>query len=165
MVASAIASGTLAVLVLIVAPRHSDPVLQRALVVLGQHVNDIHLVSTLEIREMYARTPGAGVPPLGLNAFRLPGDPNIYVNRDSITYQAASKKRSGFEVVRLAGTLLHEQIHDTDGEAAACRLQSDFVRSRLDSVPRNERERIERYWRLLEARAILLSRAERRLRR
>ena len=128
-------------------------------------MNPIKVLGVGEIRVIYGRTPGAGVPPVGLNAFRAPGDPNIYVNNESVVYRSAARKPSAFAMIRLAATLLHEQVHNTEGEFGAYRVQSDFVRSRIRSVPRGERDQIDRYWGILEARAVLLARAERQFRR
>jgi hypothetical protein len=56
---------------------------------------------------------------------------------------------------------VHEQVHETDGEHAAYRRQADFVRSRLDILPKSERRRADRYWKSLEIRAISLALVER----
>lgn len=141
---------------------HDDPVIQRALVVVGQPVNPIRVVGLQEIREIYARLR-AGAPPAGLTAFRATGDasdPSIYVNSDSHVYRGAARRPSALGLLRLAATLVHEQVHNTDGEFAAYRLQSDFVRSRLNSLPWRQQEEARRYLRGLDARAQALGRAE-----
>ena len=122
------------------------------------------VLSPAQVREVYSRTGGV-VPPVGLNAFRIPEDPNIYVNAESEVYRDAARNRSAFHLLRLAATLLHEQVHETDDEYAARRLQADFVRSRLDALPPAQRASADRYWRTLEARAVSLGLAERRSRR
>ncbi len=142
--------------------RHDDPVIRRALMVLGRSVGPIMVLDALKIRDVYSRIPGAGVPPDGLNAFRISGDPNIYVNRESLVYQSAARKPSAFTVVRLAATLLHERVHDTEGESGAYRAQSDFVGSRLNGVPWREQELIRQYWRGLDDKARALAHAEKR---
>ena len=68
-------------------------------------------------------------------------------------YQAASRKLSPFTVVKLAAALAHEQVHHTDDEPAAYRLQSDFVRSRLNGLPWRQKEDARRHLAELEARA------------
>src|SRR5262245_55523426 len=80
------------------APRtmqHEDPVLQRALLVLGQPVSPIVVLDPNQIRAVYAGAARAGLPPAGLIAFRAPGDAsdaNIYVNRESPVYRSAARK-------------------------------------------------------------------------
>ncbi len=146
--------------------QHDDPVIQQALNVIGQPVNPVKVVGAREIREIYARVR-AGAPPAGLNAFRATGDasdPSIYVNRDSLVYKDAARTSSVFGLLKLAATLVHEQVHNTDGEFAAYRLQSDFVRSRLSSLPPRQQEEARRYLQGLDARANGLGRAERVLR-
>lgn len=142
--------------------QHEDPAIQQALIVLGQAVNPIRVAGPTQIRELYARTPGVGAPMAGLDAFRAPGDmndPNIYVNGGSVVYRSAAPKPSAFALVKLAATLVHEQVHNTDGDLAAYRLQADFVRSRLKSVPRREQEEARLYVRRLDVRARTLERS------
>lgn len=141
---------------------HDDPAIQHALTVLGQAVNPIRVADAEEIREIYARTRG-GAPPAGLNAFRAPGDmsdPNIYVNKNSLVYRRAAQKPSALTMLKLAATLAHEQVHNTDRDFAASRLQSDFVRSRMNSMPWRQQEEARRYLQGLDARASALARAE-----
>jgi hypothetical protein len=133
--------------------QHDDPVIQQALIVLGQAVNPIRVSAPAQIREIYARRLGAGAPPAGLNAFRAPYDPHIYVNMDSGVYTSAVRTRSALAVLKLAATLLHEQVHNTDGEFAAYRMQSDFVRSRLRSLPWRQQEAARLYVQNLDVRA------------
>ena len=144
-------------------PHVGVTVVHEALQLLPQSLNDARLLSPAQVREVYSRTQGV-LPPAGLNAFRIPDDPNIYVNAESEVYRDAARNRSAFHLLRLAATLLHEQVHETDDEYAARRLQADFVRSRLDALPPAQRASADRYWRTLEARAVSLGLAERRSR-
>ncbi len=137
-----------------------DAVVAEALRVLPLAITNVRVLSALQVRQIYSRVAGT-VPPAGLNAFRIQGDPNIYFNAESEVYRDAARAGTAFHLLRLAGTLLHEQVHETDGEYAARRLQADFVRSRLHGLPSSQRERANRYWRTLEGRAISLARAER----
>jgi hypothetical protein len=143
---------------------HPDLAIERALALLGGTIDHVRVVTMMEIREIYGRTAGAHAPPAGLNAFRLPDDSIIYVNGESRLYRKAASKPTVNTDIRLAATLLHEQVHSSDGESVACRVQADFVRSRLRSAPARDRDELERYFRTLEARAVLLARAERRSR-
>lgn len=146
-------------LLIAVAPgRATDPVIRRALLLLDD-VNPIAVLTTGEVREIYARTPGARTMPPGLIAFRLPDDPVIYINRDSVVYSSAATAPSAFASVRLAATLLHEQVHGTDGEYEASRIQADFVLSRMDRATPHERRQLRQYWEVLNARAAALARA------
>jgi hypothetical protein len=141
-----------------------DPTIRRALDCLGQVVDPVEVVSLDEATALYAGVPGAGAPSPGVIAFRLRrGDSmsRIFVNREAGTYRGAARKPTALSILQLAATLLHEQVHRTDGEQAAYRLQADFVRSRLPRVPRRERARAERYLESLEVR----SRVYRRLNR
>jgi len=144
-------------------PRQLDPTVRHALHLLGPSTDEVIVLAAHQVRSLYARM-GTTVP-AGLTAFRIPGASPIYVNATSPVYADAAHDASPFNVLRLAATLLHERIHETDDEFAASRLQADFVRSRLPFLPRSERERAERYWRRLETRALMLALAERRLRR
>ena len=126
-----------------------------------QPLNPVRVLSAPEVREIYRRTAGA-LPPVGLNAFRIQGDRNIYVNAESQVYRQAAREPTAFHVLRLAATLLHEQVHETDGEYAARRIQADFVRRRLNALPSSQRRSAHRYWRTLEVRAVSLARIERR---
>ena len=143
---------------------HDDPAIRQALIVLGQAVSPIRVVGPDEIRGIYARTPDAGAPRAGLNAFRAPdtSDPTIYVNRDSHVYRSAARRPSALALLKLAATLVHEQVHDTDRDFAAYRLQADFVRSRMQSMPRRDKEAARLYLQGLDARASALADAERR---
>ena len=137
-----------------------DAAIGDALRLLQQPINTIRVLSAPEVQDVYRRM-AATQPPRGLNAFRLPRDPNIYVNAESKMYRDAVRNRTEFDLVRLAATLLHEQIHETDGEYAARRVQADFIRSRLKGLPVSQRARGEHYWRTVEARAASLALAER----
>jgi hypothetical protein len=146
---------------------HDDHVIQRALDVLAQALNPIRIAREDEIRVLYGYTDGTSRLPPGLNAFRAPGDtadPNIYVYDASAVYARAARKPSALNVLKLAGTLIHEQVHNTDGEFAACRLQADFVRATLPILPRRQRESGRQFLASLDARAEALDRAERRAR-
>lgn len=139
---------------------HDDPVIQQALAIVGQPVNPVAVADPEEIRLLYARLPGIGAPPRGLDAFRAPGDasdPQIYVNRNSPIYRRAAAAPSILAVLKLAATLVHEQVHNTDGESAACRLQADFVRSRMSGVPWRQRAEARHYLEGLDARARALA--------
>lgn len=142
-------------------PSHVDPAVGSALRALSQPVNDVRVLSRPEVRELFERA-GGGVPPAGLIAFRLKGDSTTYINAASEVYRDAAHRPSPFHLLRLAATLLHERMHDTHGEDEAYRRQADFVRSRLDSLPRTEWKRAHAYWRTLEVRAISMARAMRR---
>ena len=103
---------------------HEDPVIERALTELGQPLNRIAVISADDIRRIYARA-GAGWPSPRLDAFRSPldpGDPTIYVSRESPAYQATARTRSAFDLLKLTAILVHEQVHNTDIESAAYRL-------------------------------------------
>jgi hypothetical protein len=145
--------------------QHDDPAIQQALTVLGQAVNPVRVLGEAQIREIYTRTLGTDPLPAGLNAFRVPrgaNDPNIYVNKESMVYTRAASKASAVALLKLAATLAHEQVHNTDGEFAAYRLQSDLVRSRLKSVPRLQQDEVRKYLQNLDARANAYAVAERR---
>ena len=135
-----------------------DPVITRAVHVLSQPVNEVRVLSLPELHQVF-QAAGGGSPPHGLIAFRRQQDPTIYISAASRVYLDAAERPSRFHLLRLAATLVHEQVHDTDGEDAAYRRQADFVRSRLASLPHEDRARGYDYWRTLEVRAISLARA------
>lgn len=139
------------------APR-LDPVIGHAARALSQAVNDVRVLSPSQVRHVYDGA-GGGAPPAGLVAFRIKGDPVIYVNAGSEVYRDAAHRPSAFHLLRLAATLMHEQVHDTDGEAAAYRRQADFVRSRIEELPAAQRARARAYWRVLDVRAISFAKA------
>jgi hypothetical protein len=98
---------------------HEDSVIQRALLVLGQPVNPIRVVEPREIGLLYARA-GVGPLPEGLTAFRAPrdaSDPHIYVNQRSLVERGPNAV--AITLLILAGTLVHEQVHNSDLELAA----------------------------------------------
>jgi hypothetical protein len=136
----------------------------RALLLVTPPADEVRVLSSRQLDEIYLREAGTR-PPAGLNAFRLEGDPRIYLNAESKVYQQAGSRPRAFHALRLAATILHERVHETDGEYAARRLQADFVRSQLRSLPSSQRREAERYWSTLEGRALSLAIAERRLRR
>jgi hypothetical protein len=135
-----------------------DPVIRNAARGLSLPVNDVSLLSTPQVREIFRRA-GGGAPPAGLIAFRIKDDPLIYINAESEVYRSAVRSPSPFHLLRLAATLVHEQVHDTDGESAAYRRQADFVRSRLAELPADQRARAHTYWHALEVRAISMAKA------
>ena len=135
-----------------------DPVIHNAARGLSLPVNDVRVLSTPQVREIFDRA-GGGAPPAGLIAFRIKNDPFIYVNSESEVYRSAAHRPSPFHLLRLAATLVHEQVHDTDGESAAYRRQADFVRSRLAELPADQRARAHTYWQALEVRAISMAKA------
>jgi hypothetical protein len=145
------------------APSHVDPVIGSAMRAFSRPVTDVRVLSPAEVRELFEGA-GGGRPPAGLIGFRLKGDSTTYISSGSEVYRDAARRPSPFHLLRLAATLVHERAHDTDGEAAAYRQQADFVRSRLDSLPRDERARAHAYWRTLEVRAISMAKAMRRQR-
>ena len=136
----------------------------RALLLVATPADDIRVLSSRQLQEIYLREAGTA-PPAGLNAFRLQGDPKIYLNAESKVYEQSESRPGAFQSLRLAATLLHERVHETDGEYAARRIQADFVRSQLRSLPSSQRREGDRYWRTLEGRALSLAIAEGRLRR
>lgn len=140
--------------------RHDDHVIQRALDFVAQPLNPILLVSIDRARAIVAATPGGGVLSPRVNAFRAPGAhaaPHIYVIRESAVYRRAARAET-LGLLKLAATLVHEQVHATDGDAAAYRLQADFVRTRLHTAPIAQREAGRRYLEALDARAAGLAR-------
>lgn len=139
---------------------HDDPVIQEALLVVGQPLNPIEVVDGQRIRDLYMHEAGIR-PTSGLDAFRAPGtaaDPYIYVNRASVIYRSAARRSSTLARLKLAAVLVHEQVHNTDREFAACRLQADFFRSRLHLVPGRDLSAARHYLEGLEARARALAR-------
>lgn len=145
---------------------HADPAIQRALAMLGEPVGSIRVVNREQAREIYRRW-NAGDPSPGLSAFRVRGGTigaTIHVNGDSAVYRDAAAKPTAIALLKLAATLVHEQVHHTDGDHAAYRLQSDFVRSRLNALPRNQQAEARRYIRSLDTRAAAHARVRRPLR-
>jgi hypothetical protein len=91
-----------------------------------------------------------------MNAFRVRGGTigaTIHVNGESAVYRNAARKPTAIALLKLAATLVHEQVHRADGDHAAYRLQSDFVRSRLGGLPRDQQEEARRYIVSLDTRA------------
>ena len=63
---------------------------RRGATLLPRSLNDVRVVSPEQVREVYSRTGGVP-PPVGLNGFRIPEDPKIYVNaepRSTVTPRA-----------------------------------------------------------------------------
>ena len=138
----------------LIEPNHTA--VRQAIMVLGQNVNPVKVLDAEQINDIYARAAAAPPHLLELTAFRARGvvtDPHIYVNRESAIYRAAINKPSALTILKLAATLAHEQVHNTDGELAAYRLQADFVLSKLESVPRRHRKEACAYLQSLEAKA------------
>lgn len=146
-------------------PYHQDAVIDLALAIIGQPVDPVELVGRHDIREIFARLR-AGAPPRELNAFRpaIGSHEPIYVNRDSAVYRSAARHPSGLFLLQLAATIVHEQVHNSDGEHAAYRVQSDFVRSRLHSLPARQQVQAQQYLRALDSRASARGQFERVLR-
>jgi hypothetical protein len=122
---------------------HEDPTIQRALTVLGQGVNPIKVVSPEETSAIYAKY--GKQPSEGVLGFRAPGDKkdvNIYINSESNLYKQA--KRSPLAQTLLAGTLAHEQVHNTDGEEAARRIESDFLRSQMEKMQHPHKKELQK---------------------
>lgn len=143
---------------------HWDVAVRQALVMLGQPLNPVRVVTPDRIRELYWRT-GMGDPPPELQAFRAPGDlsdPHIYVNADAVVYREALSKPSAVNTLKLAATLVHEQVHNTDREFAAYRLESDFVRSRLKGMSSRQAAAAAPFMERVEAMARALARVEQR---
>jgi hypothetical protein len=136
----------------------------RAVLLVAPPADDVRVLSSRQVQEIYLREAGT-TPPVGLNAFRLQNDPKIYVNAESKVYKQSESRPGEFHALRLAATILHERVHETDGEYAARRRQADFVRSQLRFLPSSQRRDADRYWRTLEGRALSLAIAEGRLRR
>jgi len=141
---------------------HEDPVIQRALKLLGQAVNPVQVVEPQDYNSI--NLPGAlhdqASKAVGFRVWRgeQPDEP-IFVNKKSTVYDKASNPRSGnLEALLLASTLAHEQIHDTErgevGEGAALRKQADFLRSKLKTIRTpDERRSLEHYLRVIDERA------------
>lgn len=147
-------------------PQCADPTVRQALAILAQPVSPIELVTREEAQEIYRRTPGARAltPELaeGLKAFRVAHDHRIFVNRDSALFREVARRPTPLALLKLAAILAHEEVHGSDGEYAASRLQADFVRSRLHTLPRRERTDARLHLRDLEARTTALARGARR---
>ncbi len=121
---------------------HEDPVIQRALALLGEPVNPVRVVTprdydSIRLPRALHRSTSASA------AFRVwrgqVPDAPIYVNRSRAVYTLAAREHtSRWPDLLLASTLLHEQIHQTEGdeigEGAALRKQADFIRSRFNAL-------------------------------
>ena len=131
---------------------HEDPVIQRALKLLGQAINPIKVVGHGEVENIYReaapqrmKTKADKERLWGVAGFRRPydtemEDPNIYINKNHERYGNAKQKRDILAQMQLAGTLVHEQIHNTEvgeaGEGAARRKEADWFRSQIDKLPK-----------------------------
>lgn len=143
---------------------HDDPVIRQALRLLGQPVNAVKVVGSQELLEIYRGWGGGLQPPRGLIAVRAVDracDPHIYINREARVYRTAVAKPSPIALLKLAATLVHEQAHNSDGEYAAYRLQSDFVRSRIAGLPWRYHAEATQYLRALDDRGRAFGRTER----
>jgi hypothetical protein len=133
--------------------KNSDPTIQRALDILGQDVNPVKVVPWDEVKRLYDEA-GYPVTPKEekekrerLGAFRRPNDPNIYISGEAKEYRRAVKnpKDIGAALI-LAGILAHEQTHETekgpDSEWATRRKESDFLQSKLETVPSYQRDSV-----------------------
>lgn len=150
-----------------------------------QHVPAAGVVLLLEERERLFRlakaaadggeeergdVPGSSLARLA-EFTRVPGRPSTRgadgvpsaarCERSTHLRQPASARLPERSVLILAGTLVHVQVRNTDRELAAYRLQADFVRGRLQSLPRRDHEAARRYVQQLDARARAFVWAER----
>jgi hypothetical protein len=71
----------------------------------------------------------------------------------------------GMAYLMLAATLAHEQVHNTDGEYAAYRLQADFLSSRLRELRSRERATALKYIHRMNVRSLIFGDVERRRKR
>lgn len=133
--------------------QHADPVIQRALGVLGQAINPIRVVGSDDIQGVY-NNAGLQLSEQGLTSrktnmggFRLPNDPTIYINSGSKHYKAARDTGNLGAAIILAGILAHEQTHNTElgseGERAARQIEADFLRSKLTGLNPYPRKAVE----------------------
>jgi hypothetical protein len=125
---------------------HDDPTIQRALTLVGQALNPIKVVDRTEAEEIYKRS--APQPPsprvVGFRAPFAPADPLIYINRESDQYKEAAKKPGDkLAQLLLSATLAHEQVHNTDGEMAARRLEADYLESKLSLLSPRDRQQLQ----------------------
>lgn len=116
-----------------------DPAIRSALEIVGQQLNPVRVIGPDAIQKHYAGRDE--VPSPDMVAFRMPQDPYIYVNSESKQYNKAKKNKAAR--VALAGSLVHEQIHNTDGEEAARRKEADFLESKMRDVPVNDRRNMQ----------------------
>lgn len=138
---------------------HEDAVIQRAMSLLGQPVNPVQVVSQSDVEAIYREAAPERVKNRqdeirlwGVGGFRRPNDeedPNIYINKNHELYRRAKDKGDNLGNLLMAATLAHEQTHNTEhgneGERAARRIESDFLRSRIDTLPSHDRrEALER---------------------
>lgn len=141
--------------------KHGDPVIQRALGVLGQPINPVKVVDFETAIGMYPeggrQLSKQGLQQRrdgGLGGFRNPADkndPNLYITSSSREYKAAQNDKDDGAVAILAGMLVHEQTHNTDGESAAYRKESDFLRSKLDKIKPANREAVKKRIAMLDS--------------
>ncbi len=139
---------------------HSDPVIQRALGLVGQGLNPIQVVGVPDIEQIYRESAPGAVGSDGARrrlgfvmALRRPDDqidPNIYVNKEAPAYKTARNPKDALAGLKLASILLHEQIHNTDDERTARIKQADFFRSRMGSLPQSQRAEAAEYLRVLD---------------
>jgi hypothetical protein len=145
--------------------QHSDPVIQRALVLVGQPLNPIRVAGPRLIQRLYSRVTEA-LPPPTLQAFRSgdPRDPLIYVYGRSAVYDDAAYQQTLLADLKLAAVLVHEHVHNTDREPAALRMEADFFRSQLRRVAHHRWLAARRYLGRLDGKAKAFAEAERRMR-
>ena len=123
--------------------QHENPTVQSALDLLGQGVNPIKTVTLDGARAIYEKY--GKQPSDNMLAFRAPGDqtdPNIYLNQESEMFRKAGK--DPLSKALLAGTIAHEQVHNTDGEAAARRIEADFLRMMLSKLNHPQQQELKK---------------------
>lgn len=145
---------------------HDDPVIQRALALVGQPLNPVRVVGVPEIEAIYQESEPGAVGSEGarkrlgfVKGFRRPGDhdrkdPNIYINKDNPAYKDARNAKNEWANLALAAILTHEQIHNTEsgaeGERAARIKEADFIRSKMDRLSRGGKEHAKERLRYLD---------------
>jgi len=116
---------------------HGDPAINRALQIVGQPINPVRVVGLDEIAELYKRMGDTGATDpkrrSQISGFRAPGDPTIYVSRESKEYKRASNEKDLPGHMLLAALLAHEDTHGPalDDEVAAKQKERDFLIDRL----------------------------------
>ncbi len=121
---------------------NDDPAIQRALDMLNQPLNPISVVDFDTAMKLYQQH-GDTLSPVGvenrrkgLEGFRVPKDPQVYVSNSSPLYkQAAREKNNQAATALLAGVLVHEQTHGLEGpEFAPKQKEMDFLISQLERI-------------------------------
>jgi len=132
---------------------HADPAVQRALNLIDDPLNPVQLLTAEELREVYRRH-GYDLGQRGgdIIAFRAPNasgvyDPHIYLNADAERIRNARTDPSPLNDLLLAGTLVHEQTHNTEsgpqGELAAMQLEMDYLASQVPTLKGWDRRQAE----------------------